>query len=193
MDRSLFSEKPVPRKEADYDSLKHKAAARLSATIEQVGRLVGDTLQQYHQVSLLIDQIRSAKSGVGAIGAALSDVHDQLAFLLPRHFLLHTQYDWLEHFPRYLAGMRLRLKNLMGGGVSILNRDLDAMAAIHPWWNNYLQRRDQHLALNFNDPPLTLFRWMLEEYRISLFAQELGAVIPISERRLEKQWEKVRK
>jgi ATP-dependent helicase HrpA len=193
VDRALFDEQPVPRTQAAFARLLAIAAVRLSDTAERVARLVGDTLRDYHQVSLLMDETYAARGGIGAMGAALADVHDQLIFLLPRHFLLGTPYTDLENFPRYLTGMRTRLQKLFSGGASILDRDLDAMAAVAGWWNRYLARKEQHGQLNIDDPELTRFRWMLEEFRIARFAQELGTVIPISDRRLEKQWEKVRK
>ncbi len=193
VDRALFEEDAVPRKQAAYEALKHKAATRLGAIAERVGGLVGDVLQQYHQLSLLIDTQRARREGVDAFGAALSDVHDQLAFLLPRHFLLDAPFEWLEQFPRYLSGMRLRLEKLFAGGASVVERDRDAMAAIAPWWSYFLQMRDRLASLHLEDADFVRFRWMLEEFRVSLFAQELGTAIPISPRRLEKQAEKIRK
>jgi ATP-dependent helicase HrpA len=187
VDRALFSDTPVPRRQSDYETLKHKAATRLTETADRVTTVASAILQEYHDLTLLMDEL-----GAG-LGAAISDVREQLAYLLPHHFLLTTPWEWLEHVPRYLKGMRLRLEKLNAGGEDILTRDYAGMAAVAPWWNGYLERKEQHAARGIVDPEMALFRWMLEEYRVSLFAQELGTATPISERRLEKQWEKVRR
>lgn len=187
VDRALFSESAVPRREAEYAALKHRAATRLVETGDRVSTVASALLQQYHDLSLLMEDVGAA------LGAALSDVREQLAYLLPHRFWLTTPWEWLEQLPRYLQGMRLRLEKLNAGGEEILTRDYAGMAAVAPWWNKYLERRAQHEAQGIGDPELALFRWMLEEYRISLFAQELGTATPISDRRLEKQWEKTRR
>jgi ATP-dependent helicase HrpA len=193
VDRALFEEGAVPRGKGAYEEVKRRGAGRLGATAERVGRLVGDILREYHRVSLLMDETHAARGGVGAMGAALADVHDQMVYLLPRHFLLGTGYGDLENFPRYLAGMRVRLEKLKAGGAAVLDRDLEGMGAVAAWWNRYLERREQHAAMHVEDAELGRLRWMVEEFRIARFAQELGTVVAISERRLERQWEKVRK
>jgi len=123
----------------------------------------------------------------------LTDARDQLAFLMPPHFLLTTPYEWLMHLPRYLAGARLRLEKLENGGPEIADRDARSRELVLPWWGHYLRRKSQHEAVGLVDAELALFRWMVEEYRVHLFAQELGTAVGVSPRRLEKQWEKVRK
>jgi ATP-dependent helicase HrpA len=183
VDRALFTDDPVPHDQAAYLALRQKGAARLAQTTERVAALAAAILQHYHELTLLFDQA----------SIALADVREQLAYLMPPHFLLDTPYPWLENFPRYLAGMRSRLQKLHAGGREIAERDLAGMSAIAPWWNRYLERRQRHDALGIQDADLAHFRWLLEEYRIALFAQELGTMMPISERRLEKQWDRTRK
>jgi ATP-dependent helicase HrpA len=192
VDRALFADAPVPRTQAGFTERKHAAATRLFATADRVTALAGELLQQYHALTLILEEGGGPKNGA-SMGAALADVKEQLAYLLPKHFLLSTPWEWLEYFPRYLAGMRLRLEKLDAGGADVLDRDEAAMAAAAPWQNRYLERKARHEAVGLADPELALFRWMLEEYRISLFAQELGTAMPISDRRLERQWDKVRK
>lgn len=187
IDRALFADAAVPRTKAAYEALKPVAATRLFETGDGVAALVNEILQQNLQLALKMEDQRTAFS------VAATDIHDQLVFLLPRHFLLSTPYEWLTQYPRYLGGMRLRLEKLSKGGAGIVDRDMEAMGKVAGWWNQYLARKERHHAVALVDPELELMRWMIEEYRMSLFAQELGTVVQISERRLEKQWEKVRK
>ena len=74
-----------------------------------------------------------------------------------------------------------------------VDRDREGMDTVRPWWNLHLQRKRAHDALALVDPELELMRWMLEEWRVAVFSQELGTVMPVSERRVEKQMEKVRR
>ena len=187
MDRALFaaSDQPVPRTRAAWEALRQVVAARLFATGEALAALAAKILENYHQLTLAIDRAARALP-------ALTDAKDQLLFLMPPHFLLTTPFEWLEHLPRYLAAMRLRLEKLENGGPETVQRDLDALALVAPWWNQYLRRKQQHDEIALCDPELLLFRWMLEEYRVHLFAQELGTVLQVSPRRLEKQWAKIR-
>ncbi len=59
------------------------------------------------------------------------------------------------------------------------------------YWEQYSARLAKHAQEGKRDPELVLYRWMLEEYRVSLFAQQLGTKIPVSDKRLSKQWSQV--
>jgi ATP-dependent helicase HrpA len=196
-DRALFSDDPVPSTKLSYESLRDKAAMRLQEVADRVAALVADVLEQYHNLTLLLDPspppAPSARKAASPVGTAVSSIRGQLSALLSRHFPMDTPYVWLENFPRYISGMRLRLEKLNAGGKETIDRDLAAQAAITPWQNKYLERLRRNDALAIHDPELEVLRWMLEEYRISVFAQELGTAMPVSERRLEKQWEKTRR
>ena len=58
-------------------------------------------------------------------------------------------------------------------------------------WEQYTARAAKHAQEGKRDPQLTLYRWMLEEYRVSLFAQQLGTKMAVSDKRLSKQWSQV--
>ena len=59
-------------------------------------------------------------------------------------------------------------------------------------WRNYAQRHEKHRGQHIHDPELTRYRWMIEELRVSLFAQELSTAVPVSSKRLERQLALVR-
>jgi ATP-dependent helicase HrpA len=119
---------------------------------------------------------------------ALDDLREQLALLLPSGFLTETPWEWLGHYPRYLKGMLARLKKLTTAGLA---RDKQQFAELQPRWQAYLARAEQHRKAGLEDGELAHYRWMLEELRVSLFAQELGTSLPVSSQRLDKQWGKV--
>src|SRR5262249_53369671 len=117
-DRALFATDSVPRTQTAYLAMKHKAATHLFETGDNVAALVTDILQPHHALTPVMEEIVSSP--------ALSDIKDQLAYLLPPHFLPSPPFDWLQQFPRYLTSMRLRLEKLQQGGPSIQQRDTEA-------------------------------------------------------------------
>jgi ATP-dependent helicase HrpA len=104
-------------------------------------------------------------------------------------FIVETPPHWLAHYPRYLAAVESRLRKLLNAG---LGRDQSAMAELEPLVRQYRERRDKHEREETKDPELAEYRWMLEELRVSLIAQELKTSIPVSTKRLEAQWAKVK-
>jgi ATP-dependent helicase HrpA len=74
-----------------------------------------------------------------------------------------------------------------------LARDRQNFAVFAPFWESYRERLEQHRQRGVSDPALQQFRWLLEEFRVSLFAQELGTTCPVSAKRLEKHWAQVRR
>jgi len=107
------------------------------------------------------------------------DILDQLDAMFPQNFLEATSFDWLQQYPRYLKAIRYRLERLNP------DKDRMAMRKIREWKERYtaLDEEDQVRLINF--------RWMMEEYRISLFAQSLGTSLKVSDKRLAKEWESV--
>lgn len=165
-----------------------KSAGRRHRLLEvgkEVAEQAGRILSAYHGVALHL-----SKPHIPAWAPSINDVREQLAHLLPKGFLTRTPEPWLAHFPRYLKAMQLRLEKLASNGHT---RDQERMAEIAPFWQAYVLQTKKNAEQKIIDPNLELFRWMIEELRVSLFAQELKTSIPVSTKRLEKQWEMVRK
>jgi ATP-dependent helicase HrpA len=85
--------------------------------------------------------------------------------------------------------MDLRLRKLMNGNVA---RDTKLAEGIKDYWQRYVDMAARRRADGIHDPMLEGYRWMLEEYRVSLFAQELGTAEHVSPERLDRQWSAVR-
>lgn len=120
---------------------------------------------------------------------SVRDVQEQLVNLMPKNFLSKTPEGWLPHLPRYMKAIEVRLGKLLNAGAA---RDIDNLKLIRPLWKQFADRAKAHATNGIRDPELATYRWMLEELRVSFFAQELKTSIPISPQRMEKQWEKVR-
>ena len=119
---------------------------------------------------------------------AIDDIRDQLARLAGPRTLCTTPWNWLRHCPRYFRAVSVRLEALTGGGMA---KDRERYEEFLPRWKEYLDWREQHGPQCEADAELVQYRWMLEEYRVSLFAQKLGTSVPVSAKRLEQQWSKV--
>lgn len=120
---------------------------------------------------------------------SVRDVQQQLAHLMPRRFLSQTPQAWLPHLPRFMKAIEMRLNKLLNAGAA---RDIANLQILRPLWQQYVDRARLHAQQHIRDPELVQYRWMLEELRVSMFAQELRTSIPVSPQRLERQWEKVR-
>jgi ATP-dependent helicase HrpA len=173
---------PLPRSREAF--IQRLDAAR--AGLEEAGtRLVGivrSVLTEWRAVRSRIDGVRNSASL-----AAMSDVNAQLAMLLPPDFIESTPHPWLGHLPRYLKAIARRLGRLPAEA----RRDEELAARARPFM----------VALKaLQAPPgaagrraeLQQLRWMIEEFRVSLYAQDLKAVMRVSEQRLAEQLERAK-
>jgi ATP-dependent helicase HrpA len=126
-----------------------------------------------------------------ALAPALLDIRVQMAYLFPDpvRFWTRTPWEWLRQFPRYLAVVQRRLARLHApDGVA---RDTRLIHEIEPWLVKLRIRVEQGTPSQRAEAELVLFRWMLEEYRVSLWGANQETIVPVSPKRLEQQWERV--
>jgi ATP-dependent helicase HrpA len=115
---------------------------------------------------------------LGFARASYDDLREQLDALLAPGFLRELPAARLAHFPRYLKAMRLRAERLRQDPA----KDQQRMLQVMPYWRAYLQ----HRAAGADAAGLDELRWLIEEWRVSLFAQELKTAEPVSAKRLAK-------
>ena len=173
-----------PRTQAEYDAWLQAAEARIPVAAQDLAELAAPLFAAYHRAQLAVEQALAPNWQYAA-----ADIRQQMQALLPSNFLSTTPWSWLVQYPRYLKAIPMRLEKLRGGNLDRDRSNLDD--EIRPRWTAYLERVQLHRQLDLFDPALVQFRWMLEEYRVSLFAQELGTAIPVSGKRLDAQWELV--
>lgn len=135
-------------------------------------------------------QLQRGLQGNIALGLVESyqDCRQQLAGLVYPGFLLDTPADRLAELPRYLEALQKRLERLERDP----NRDQAGLAVIQPHQRRLNDTLERHERRAIRDPALNQIRWAIEEYRVSLFAQELGTRERVSEKRLAQLWETVR-
>ncbi|QOC21898.1 ATP-dependent RNA helicase HrpA [Wenzhouxiangella sp. AB-CW3] len=135
-------------------------------------------LLQWHELSLRLDGLEDAAP------RAVADMRSQLDDLMYAGFPDDIQADRLAHYPRYLQALAQRLDALEIDPV----RDDQRMAEISPWWHRYLEYLGDG---GWYTPALDRFRWLVEEFRVQVFAQRLGTDGKVSRKRLEQAWSDV--
>ena len=122
-----------------------------------------------------------------AQAVALNDIKLQLSHLVSPGVVRETPAEWLKELLRYLKAVEHCFHKLTGQ----LQKDRVWSGELNACWAQYQARLAKHLQEGKRDPQLQLYRWMLEEYRVSLFAQQLGTKMAVSDKRLSKQWSQV--
>ncbi len=166
---------PLPTDAASFNKRKDEGKGRIGLLINEIARLAGQILAEFHG---LPKRLQSLPQPVAA------DIQAQLQGLVHKRFIADTEYSQLAHFPRYLKAINVRMEKLRGNPA----RDAQLMAE----WQNaavQFQRTLKNQPVKNADPRMVEFRWMLEELRVSLFAQELRTPMPVSAKRLQKVWE----
>ncbi|MDR1646822.1 MAG: ATP-dependent RNA helicase HrpA [Zoogloeaceae bacterium] len=155
-----------------------EARPRLGLLAQEIARLAGTILEEW---ATLAKKLSASKAR-----EVTADVEAQARRLLHRNFLAETPYPRLQHFPRYLKAAYIRLEKQKADPA----RDARLMAEYQPLWTQYARRAAQLAKQGSSpetaDPRLEQFRWLLEELRVNLFAQELKTPTPVSVKRLQK-------
>jgi ATP-dependent helicase HrpA len=174
LDRA-FMQEPLPSDEAGFKRRVEEGRGRLGLIANEVARLAATILLEYAAALRKIKDTRNQPE-------ATADATQQLQRLMPKRFLAATPWTQLQHIPRYLKAITLRLDKLRTDPA----RDAARLAELKPqeqrYWRLVAERKG---AL---DDRMSEFRWLLEELRVSFFAQELRTPQPVSIKRLDKVW-----
>ncbi|OAI93991.1 ATP-dependent RNA helicase HrpA [Pseudomonas putida] len=178
----LEGESALPRDGAALASLAERKRGDWTGHAERLARLVLEILKLWHGLQ------KRFKGKIDlAQAVALNDIKQQLGNLVYPGFVRETPGLWLKELPRYLKAIELRLEKL---GAQV-QKDRVWSGELGNLWAQYKARADKHAQEGKRDEQLQVYRWWLEEYRVSLFAQQLGTKVPISDKRLGKQWSQV--
>ena len=179
-ERACLTE-PLPTTPEAFKARCGDAKARLGLIMQEVCRLVGAILTEWQAVTKKLPAFK-------AQAAVVADIEAQLKRLIGKQFVVATPFERLQHFPRYLKAIGVRLDKLKAAPA----RDAQSMADYAKLWTNYERRALQLAKMGAVDPQVEQFRWLMEELRVGLFAQELRTPVPVSVKRLEKQWEGIK-
>lgn len=183
VERAYLSVKELPRTSAAFEAFLEQGRKRIGIVVQELVQLIPNLFRQYHEARAAIENA----AGAGR-QAVLKDMKIQLNALVCHGFLKETAWPWLIQFPRYFQCMRLRIDRLKSGG---LKTEQKLSAEYSEFEQRYIERRKVHAEQKTNDPMLDHYRWMLEEFRVSLFAQKLGTAITVSQKKLNEHWDRV--
>jgi len=155
---------------------------------QNIDDLLNDLTQQLTSILELYNQIRKRLKNPPLNWLdALTDIQDQLNNLLHNDFVLKTTDENLRNYTRFLKAIDKRLDKIQSNP----ERDRKGRIEITTLWQDYKKRSDSLLKNNQHSVQLDAYRWLLEEYRISLFAQEIKTLSPVSAKRLKKIWNEI--
>jgi ATP-dependent helicase HrpA len=178
VDRAFIGEDELPRTPKAFEDQKKRAKARLPAVAEGAQRHLAAIVEAATQFT----QAAAQSASLGRVVADVKAARDRLIY---PGFLSRTPWERLEHLPRYLKGYALRLAKYRTNA----ERDQKHAGTVQGLWNQYEARAKSDKDAERVDEKLEEFRWMIEELRISLFAQELKTPMPVSAKRLSKFWD----
>jgi len=176
--RAFLADDPLPRTERAFAEQVQRARARLPAVMEGAFRLLAEIADRHQALS---QRLASAPKAWARLTAEVRAARDALVYT---GFLASTPWEQLVHLPRYLAALDRRVAKY----AERPDRDARHGEQVATWWRRYEERADADRRAARADPRLSAFRWLLEELRVSLFAQELRTPYPVSFKRIEKAW-----
>jgi len=179
LERACLQE-PLPKNAEEFNARKDEGKSRIGLLANEIARLAGQILAEYHA---LPKKLQGAK----AHPQAMADMQAQLQNLIGKRFIADNDYAQLAHFPRYLKAINVRLEKLRADPARDARLMAEWQQAAAPWL------RAQKGGQGARDPKMAEFRWLLEELRVSLFAQELRTPMPVSAKRLQKVWESMQR
>jgi ATP-dependent helicase HrpA len=174
LDRAFLAD-PLPADRAAFVQRLVEGKPRFQLLAAEVARLAAQILDAHAQVQKKLAALKNQPE-------LLADIRAQLQALLPAQFIAQTPVAQIGHFPRYLEAIVRRLDKFRTDPA----RDAQLRAQIAPWLVRWQREAAQYrgaLPQRLQD-----LRWLLEELRVSLFAQELRTPMPVSLKRLEKVW-----
>ena len=171
----------LPRSREVFEALLESRRGDFADVADSLASSVSGILKEWRQVRVSLDGVRAIAP------AAAASIDAELASLLPPDFIESTPRDWLAHFPRYLKAIRRRIERLPGD----VKRDSELTLRVKPF-ADALRTLIAEAPPSRPRPELQHLRWMIEEFRVSLFAQEMRTVLRVSEKRLSEQLEKAR-
>ncbi len=169
---------PLPTDADSFDKRCQEAKPRITLVAQELMRLTGQLIVEHATLTKRL-------AGLKTFPDVVADINTQVAKLMPKHFVVALPYERIAQIPRYLKGATVRIDKLRNNPA----RDAELMAdwkkLAQPFEREWLAKAKAGVT----DPQLEEFRWLLEELRVGLFAQELKTPMPVSIKRLQKIWE----
>ncbi len=174
LDRAFLLD-PLPTDAPTFKRRLDEGRGRLTLIANEVARVCAQILTEH---AIALRKIRDSKGQA----EAASDCTQQLQRLVGKHFVRDTPWPQMQHLVRYLRAITLRLDKCRSDPARDAQRMAEVRAQEQRYWRLVAERKGA------TDERMLEFRWLLEELRVSFFAQELRTPQPVSLKRLDKAW-----
>lgn len=170
----------VPRSEAQFQQRLANSVERIAVATQEVAAWLPRAFESWHRMRLALEKLKASRYREVA-----ADVEGQVRGLMADEFLVTAPWEWLQHYPRYLDAAAYRVDRVTSHAAP---RDAESLVVVRRLSQLYEQQRASRDTWWVDHPQLEEYRWLLEELRVSLFAQQLGTAVKVSPQRLEKLW-----
>ncbi len=161
------------------EKLLNRTRSGLGPAVRQQAGYLDKTLQLWSAISATLnDEYARLRPAV------FEDMRSQLDDMVYDGFLQDLDPLRLQHYPRYLEAMQVRLQGIDKDP----RRDAERMQQVSPYWEQYLELLQDGREY---DESVDVYRWLIEEFRVSLFAQQLGTADKVSVKRLRQAWKEI--
>ncbi|MDH5327542.1 MAG: ATP-dependent RNA helicase HrpA [Gammaproteobacteria bacterium] len=174
----LFEDGKDIRTKEQFRRQSHFTNEGLQAGANELATVLQQALDAHQQIRTRLDSIKAPQPSV-------EDMSDQLDWLIYTGFVVETPYRWLLQLPRFLQGLTLRLGKLQQNP----DHDGQRLETFLPYWHDFVELYNQQYEQGGVSSALMEYRWVLEEMRVSVFAQPLKTSMPVSYKRLERMWQ----
>jgi len=174
----FIDENKLPRTEKAFNDMYERSRGDLIAVAEKLEHKLYDIAGRYHQVKKLLEKFF-------AIESVYKDVEMQLEELFHADFICDTPKEYFTEIPRYLNAIAERVEKYPRQA----EKDKEWTKTLQRYQALYNQQYEFLVKQNRVSDELERFRWLMEEFRVSLFAQSMGTREPVSEKRLQKYWQ----
>ena len=172
----------LPRSQDEFASVQRAVTAQWVPHVLEMGNHLAQAIKVASDTWTVL-----SRYGANEYAEARADMEQQLQMLFSPKSLIETPAEWITYYPRYLKAIANRAERLPAQG----GKDDKSMAMLLPQVQRLNDGKKRYPGLDVLCPEAVRFRWMLEEFRVSLFAQQLGTKLPVSAKRLDQQWQSV--
>lgn len=166
---------PLPKNENDFLKRIEESKSRIVLVGQEMAKLFVDILEVWQK------QKTNKLNSIKVFPVALKDIEKQRNYLIHSKFIQNNQWEHLKHFPRYLNAMTYRMEKIRENP----ERDFENQKKVNYFLNLWERAQKEY---NYKNQNINDFYWMIEELRVSLFANHLKTPMPVSVKRLEKIW-----
>ncbi|MET0594547.1 MAG: ATP-dependent RNA helicase HrpA [Polyangiaceae bacterium] len=186
IDRASMGDGDAPRTREAFEQAAERARGQLSELAAEVCTKIAPILTAFQEIGRHLPR-EAPSAHASPADTTWKEIREHLSRLVYPGFISETPWPKLAHLERYLKAVRLRIERLQQNPAKDRTRD----AELAPHWRAYVARANDLHARGMRSTELDRFRWLLEEWRVSLFAQELRTVEPVSAKKIVEQWAKV--